>query len=198
LAGRAHPGAAMSVIMGGWGPPPHVGAKGKSPMNVSRPPPVGTKVAVMFTAPPTEALPVMPPPPVKIPVPEPPKGSTNATNTNDPTSSSTTEETSSPVQGLPPPIPIAMPIAFYDGKLYINPKAYPLMKESDVPGLEAMTLAEILGFLGTRTGIVPMGMAKGPTANALGTDKAEEPKAADAQEAEVPGSSPEVNGKDAE
>jgi hypothetical protein len=92
-----------------------------------------------------------------------------------------------------------MPIAFYDGKLYINPKAYPLMKESDVPSLEAMTLVEILGFLGTRTGIVPMGMAKGPTSTALGTDKAEESKAADAQETEVPGgSSPEVNGKDAE
>jgi hypothetical protein len=91
-----------------------------------------------------------------------------------------------------------MPLAFYDGKLYVNPKAYPLMKESDALGLEAMTLAEILVFLETRTGIVPMGMPKGPIANALGKDKAEESKADDAPEVEVPCSSPEANGKDAE
>lgn len=185
IAGRAHPGAAMSVIMGGWGPPPPLGgvngtAKGK--MGMGRPPPVGTKTTVVLAVPPVEALPVMPSP---TPLVKAPSDSKDAAAGNDATSPTSTDKEKEkaiasppPTPAARPPIPIQMPIVFYDGKLYINPKAYPLVKDTDVQSLENMPLSEVLGFLGGKAGVIPLGVAK-PIPSGKAEEKNAEPNGED-------------------
>lgn len=169
LLGRAPPGMGIAVATGGWGvggfPPPipvH-GAKGpgKHPISNARPT-ASQKIKFVLSEPPPEApVPMAPPVPMNQAKPDASDGG----------------EKEKPV-----PRPLVVPLLFFSGTLYINPKAYSQLDEEDVTKMNGMTFADAMAHVMAKCAPIPA-PSRPPAPNTKVSGDKDEEKEEDEDEA---------------
>lgn len=163
MSGRAPPGTTLVAATGGWGmafpPPPPVngttkGGNAQLPaMGMPSRPGAATKVSVVLGPPPSEAL-----PPHFSPQVPPTKGAKEGSSSKaeddskSPEASSTTsgkESSEPPKPSFRPPV---MPMTFFKGTLYLDPKAYPNLESQDIEKMGELGVGDAMQYLLTRSG----------------------------------------------
>jgi hypothetical protein len=151
LSGRVPPGTAVLAATGGWGmggfaPPPRPGAN-KAPFPVM-PTPVrpaaGTKLSVILSKPPAEAL-----PPSMSEKAASPSGE-NELKKEDEDEDTPDSPTTSTKPNMTPRPPITLPpIFFHNNTVYLSPDAYPKLGEDDLKKMSALSFGEAMNYLAT-------------------------------------------------
>ncbi|KIM25346.1 hypothetical protein M408DRAFT_212656 [Serendipita vermifera MAFF 305830] len=163
LSGRAPPGTTLVAATGGWGmgafppPPPPMGAVngtakgGNAPfpgMGMPGRPPATTKVSVVLGSPPAEAFPPhLAPKGVKTE-----ESSSKAEDGPKSPEASTTPSKEVAEPSRPPFRPPLMPMTFFKGTLYLDPKAYPYVEAQDIEKMSELGVGDAMQYLLTKSG----------------------------------------------
>ena len=171
LSGRAPPGTTLVAATGGWGmgpfphppPSPNGTVNGAKNGNVQLPamgmparPGAATKVSVVLDVPPPEALPphfASPPlPPTKEPkTGSNPKAEDSSKSPEAPATTPVKEggDAQAPKPTFRPPL---MPMTFFKGTLYLDPKAYPYLEAQDIEKMGDLGIGDAMQYLLTKSG----------------------------------------------